>query len=78
MTPEQIGKPLETAEFKSRAERSAAHWNTPMNSPPRPSQSARPRQAINSLLSSRDSIAMHVDELKAQIEDLERRQNGER
>jgi len=42
----------------------------------RPSQSGPPRQAINSLLSSRDSIAMHVDELKAQIEDLERRQNG--
>ncbi|HKT59598.1 MAG TPA: hypothetical protein VJQ46_06080 [Gemmatimonadales bacterium] len=50
-----------------------------LGAPPlrRPSSSTAPRQAINSLLSSRDSIAMHVDELRAQIEDLERRQTGQ-
>jgi len=47
-----------------------------LGAPPlrRPSSAVPPRQAINSLLSSRDSIAMHVDERRAQIEDLERRQ----
>jgi hypothetical protein len=47
-----------------------------LDAPPirRPSQAGSPRQAIDGLLSSRESIAFRVDELRAQIEDLERRQ----
>jgi AAA family ATP:ADP antiporter len=40
----------------------------------RPSNAVAPRQAIETLLSARSSIAFQVDELRAQIEDLKRRQ----
>jgi len=46
------------------------------HSPPPPFVFA-PREAIDSLLSARHSIAFRVDELRAQLEDLERRQAGE-
>jgi hypothetical protein len=49
-----------------------------LDAPPirRPSSGGAPREAIDSLLSARDSIAFRVDELRAQLEDLERRQPG--
>jgi hypothetical protein len=50
-----------------------------LDAPPirRPSSAGAPREAIDSLLSARHSIAFRVDELRAQLEDLERRQAGE-
>jgi hypothetical protein len=50
-----------------------------LDAPPirRPSSVGAPREAIDSLLSARHSIAFRVDELRAQLEDLERRQAGE-
>jgi ATP:ADP antiporter, AAA family len=50
-----------------------------LDAPPirRPSSAAPPREAIDSLLSARHSIAFRVDELRAQLEDLERRQPGD-
>jgi AAA family ATP:ADP antiporter len=50
-----------------------------LDAPPirRPSSAGAPREAIDSLLSARHSIAFRVDELRAQLEDLERRQARE-
>lgn len=49
-----------------------------LDAPPlrRPSSAGSPRQAIDSLLSSRHSIEFRVDELRAQLEELERRQTA--
>ena len=50
-----------------------------LDAPPlrRPSSAGSPREALDALLSSRESIAFRVDELRAQIEDLERRRTRE-
>jgi hypothetical protein len=50
-----------------------------LGAPPirRPSAAGSPRQAVDSLLEARQSIAFRFDELRTQIEEMERRRTGE-